>query len=729
MRQWMLTGILMLACAGSVAAGEGAKMSMWLRGVVADAAHNPRRAAEQQTMLTTVFVRTDGELSDATLTALGARRYAQLGDIAIVTVPVGQLEALAALQAVSRVEASEPAHVTMDVVPSVSNVTPVYESTDRHQAFTGDGVVMGVMDVGFDLTHPNFYNDATLSRYRIKAFWDQLAQGGDRERLPVGRDFTTAEAILAQGSATDGYTENHGTHTSGTAAGSGYDSPYRGVAFDSDIALVANAVTDDTAYVAREDLYLYTSATDALGFKYLFDYAAAQGKPCVASFSEGYTPYMDHDDQLYGDFIERLTGPGRIVVASAGNEGSALTYVDKPVGKSEAGAYLRVYRPNARYQVRADGDVSLALLAYEADGTPISTLRLATDQARGGSAVADTLFVETDTCAVVLTCYDMAFTEGQSVYQLELRGNRNLSDMARIALVVGNADCHAEIFGSGSSQLTFRDNDSRWTDATSGHNVLAPGCFPAVIAVGSTTHRVGFTNAQGIVIKDEHSADKGGLSYFSSTGPTMDGRVKPDVTAPGVFVISSLSSYHLENPSCYTYWDVKYFEALGRKYVWGAYSGTSMSAPVVAGVIALWLQAKPDLTRDDILGVLSRTCRHPQPELDYPNNRYGYGDIDAHAGLLDILGLTAVEAISQHQPQRCRLWAADGQLHLCFDARPAEPVTVSVYAADGGLRHQRVLTPADRELTVALPPLPGGVYAVQLTSNEKGVTGSQLVRL
>ena len=184
---------------------------------------------------------------------------------------------------------------------------------------------MGVMDVGFDLKHPTFSQEGTC---RISAFWDQLApQEGDA--LPVGCEYLTPQAISEKGCATDGLIQNHGTHTVGIAAGGGHDTNFRGVAFESDICLVNNAVTSDTSLIDNADFYKYTSATDALGFKYIFDYAERQHKPCVISFSEGYTPYIDQDDSLFAAFLGKMTGPGRILVASAGNESVLPTYMEK----------------------------------------------------------------------------------------------------------------------------------------------------------------------------------------------------------------------------------------------------------------------------------------------------------------------------------------------------------------------------------------------------------------
>ena len=60
-------------------------------------------------------------------------------------------------------------------------------------------------------------------------------------------------------------------NTLGIAAGCGYDSPYRGMAYESDICLVSNAVSDDEQFIDSTDYYKYTYATDALGFKYIMD--------------------------------------------------------------------------------------------------------------------------------------------------------------------------------------------------------------------------------------------------------------------------------------------------------------------------------------------------------------------------------------------------------------------------------------------------------------------------
>ena len=154
----------------------------------------------------------------------------------------------------------------------------------------------------------------------------------------------------------------------------------------------------------------------------------------------------------------------------------------------------------------------------------------------------------------------------------------------------------------------------------------------------------------------------GYITKFSSCGPTFDERVKPDVVAPGTNVVASYSSlFHPEKEV------VAYSDYEGERYPWGVQSGTSMSTPVVAGVIALWLQAKPDLTPQEVREVMQRSCRHPEEMYDYPNDVYGYGEIDAYRGLLEVLSLSGIEGISLHQPKGVQVFPVEGGLRLVFD--------------------------------------------------------------
>lgn len=733
---WEMTGILILVCSlyTSVAWAEGAnsKLSPWLRDAISARQQAKRRAPanEGEQRLTTVFLQTTETLTDEILSQYNCHIYAQLGDIAIATLPLDQVAALAQQPSVMRIEANQTAHTTMDTTAIVTHTQPAYTATAQHPAFTGDGVVVGLMDVGFDLTHPNFYSDATLSSYRIKAFWDQLAPRNGDSRFPVGREFTGADELLAQGCAVDGRKQTHGTHTLGIAAGSGYDTNYRGIAFGSDLCLVNNAVSNDIDLIDKADIDLYTSATDALGFKYIFDYADSQGKPCVASFSEGYTPYFDQDDLLYSTFLDRLCTPGHIIVVSAGNDGAARCYFEKPAEAASAGAFLFSSKKDSPYRLKADGPMLLHLHAYRGSGAPYASLHLNAAHFATDKSYTDTLFVDSDTCAVSITAMPSAFTgAGETIYHLNIHTNRPLYEL-NIALAVEGTGTHIEAFGRPS--YTFTDNSMapEWNDATYGHNILGPAYFPSVICVGSTSHRLGFWNYQGQYRDYSSGRVKGMRTLHSSMGPTISGLVKPDVMAPGDNIISSYSSYYEEsNPTASDIdSDVAHFELNGRTYAWNSNAGTSMACPVVAGVIALWLQAKPDLTRQQVLDIFSRTCRQPDATLDYPNNQYGYGEIDGYRGLLDILGIDGIDGISHHQPRHATICAHDGLLDIHFAQQPTTAVSISIVDMSGRCLYRQQLQPTGSHVTLSLPHIAAGIYAVQLTGDSH-ITGSQLIRL
>ena len=703
------------------------KMSAFVRHAAMAASHSSahRTAASDKRAITAFVQVTD----DNVLDQYGCRIYAKQDDIAIATIPLGCLTALASHPAVLRIEAGETSKPLMDTVPRICNILPAYHQLS--QAFTGKGVVLGLMDIGFDLTHPNFFNNSQLDEYRIKAFWDMLSQDTIGSTLPVGRDFVGPSAVLAHQRSVDGMTQTHGTHTLGIAAGSGYLSNYRGVAYESDICLVSNAVNDDIIYIDSADYYKFTTATDALGFKYLFDYAQQQNKPCVASFSEGYTANMDEDDRLYAEFLEKLTGPGRIIVVAAGNENRELTYAEKPLGKESAGAFIRCFNKTALYRMKADGPMAVRLYVYGQGSTPSHTLTMSSSDGRLDSLLTDTLFINNDTCAVSMSRYPSSFNEGETVYLLQLNTNRSVNNLPPLALVAEGKESRVEIYGSSTSALAQNATDPRWNAATSGRNILAPACFPAVICVGGTSHRLAITNDKGETIDASNTQLRGLRMRASSTGPSMNGLMKPDVTAPGYNIISSYSSFYMANePSAYNVnRTIETFDFQGRRYYWNAESGTSMSCPVVAGIIALWLQAKPTLTRQEVMDIFRRTCTHLDTSLNYPNNQYGFGEIDAYRGLLDILNGSNIPELSVHQPKAVAISAAAGCLLLQFSQLPSSPVSVRLYALSGTSLYNETLTPVSTSVSLSLPVLPAGIYAVQITSSEHLFTGSGIIRL
>lgn len=686
----------MCSVAVTTLADGRAKMSLLVRQAALMAATRHSTIAKAGTQgvasrpVITAFVRVDDYDGDgdgdgdydgayggaALLESRGCTVLASFGDIHIASVPVDRLESLAALDAVSRIEAGTSCSLAMDTTAAIVRATPVYAGdAPLPQSFTGSGVVVGLQDIGFDLTHPTFY-DRSMSFCRIRRFWDQLSEDTIGSDMYVGAEYTDADAIQAYGRSRDYALESHGTHTLGTAAGSGYDTAYRGIAYDSDICLVSNAVTLDTVYIAADDLYKYTTATDALGFKYIFDYAAETGQPCVISYSEGSRESFDEDEELYYAVLDSLVGPGRVIVAAAGNEGLAEGYIHKTAGQASVGTFIRSYVPYLYTKLLSADPFDITFTVY---GSTTASVTMSTaDIQAADSLYADSLTVDDFDYHIEVSSAPTFYDTTVIAYKLYIEKNVRAGITTTATTDMGGGQpVSIELTGSQADILVlrgtgyFRQNslNDAFTQGDYGYCVHCPGSAPAVVCAGASGWRTAATNHMGLTIGADFGTG-GHVASFSSTGPTVDGRIKPDVLAPGTNVVSACSSFFIEasaDDSTQMSYTTAFFDYNGRTYGWYNNNGTSMSTPVVAGVIALWLEADPTLSPTDIIDIISHTARTCDTALSYPNSTYGYGEIDAYDGLLYILGLSGVQraqhgSTGQGGVTAARVYTLDGRL-------------------------------------------------------------------
>jgi peptidase families S8 and S53 len=566
----------------------------------------------------------------------------------------------------------------MDTTRLVVNAEKVYTDEGLSQSYTGRGVVVGVQDIGFDLTHPNFYS-ADMSQYRIKALWDQLSRDTIGSTLYVGRDYVGRDALLELKHPIDGETQTHGTHTAGIAAGSGAEgngdiSPYRGMACDADLVLVDNAA-DNASLIDPKDYYKFTYATDALGFKYIFDYAERMHQPCVINFSEGSSQDFHGYDQLYYELLAKLIGPGRIIVSSAGNDGARNSYIHKNIGKERAGAFIMGNEKRFSCMAKSKQTFTFRVSVYDNVASPqivdISTVNVCNAQ---DSLLTDSLLVGGKKYIWRVLAYPNSYDARETAYDFQISSPSKLGDSPQVSLQVMGRDADIELYRmSGymfphSLDPVLDAGDCRYT-------IFSPSSSPDVICVGSTSYRTQFVNYLGEK-KVYDSGQKGIRSPFSAMGPTLDGRIKPDVMAPGQNIISSYSTFFINNPknvNASVKSDVRHFEYNGRTYAWNANAGTSMSAPVVTGAIALWLQADPTLTPADCLEIFAKTCSHYDTSLSYPNNLYGYGQIDVAAGLREVLrrkalGINTIGQKKVSEQYDNRIYLLDGRYVGTSDA-------------------------------------------------------------
>ena len=660
----------------------------------------------------------------ATIAEHGCRMVDSIGRIYIVQIPLTTVASLSRDKRVERIEAEPmPSMRGMDVTPGQIDATPVYAGIDLPQAFTGRGVAAGVFDNGFDFTHPAFRDDE--GRSRAQFYYDFCWQNEDGT---LGHAITSPEEILAYGHTHHERATLHGTHCMGVMAGRAVEGKYQGMAPEADLYVAHFSSTSGDFENQQEP----TSANCVLGFKYIFDEATKAGKPCVVSFSNGESYTFDHSHQLEGEALQALTGPGRIIVTCAGNDGYHSSYLEKPAEVYQAGTAIVGGVGGGMY---IDMDiitpvnqlVRLDFLSIRLVDTHIeNTIRFHTDS----------VLTLNDTCRLSTTVSmgDINLKVYRSTHQ-DQRGNvlHLHGDMPNVAYLTlcgalflltgdGPAWVYSDIKYCPFSNIS---GVPAYCYAGEGHSIWWPGTLPGLITVGATGYKSSFRNIAGELndeIGDLGASSPGLIARFSSQGPTTDGFIKPDVTAPGVSINAAFNGYvEMTERVRAELTDKVVYD--GKTYYYTAQSGTSMATPVVAGTIALWLQAKPDLTIEEIMKVLELTCTHPDSSMTYPNNVYGYGQIDAYRGLLHVLQLPqAIPSISQQQPFNAR-FGLEGRLLRVICDEDLHGACLTVFALNGSKAAET------RGSSIDLSALPTGVYAVQLTTNSPSTTGSTLIRL
>lgn len=674
---------------------------------------------------------------NALLQRHGADLLSRIGRVLVVRMPTTQVLPLADDPQVVRIEAERMPRPLLNMVPAQIGADRA-SATDNNlpQAFTGKGVVVGIVDSGFDFIHP-FFRDAD-GKTRITWAADYMN----------GKTYTTTEAVTSAMHSSDATKMYHGTHVAAIAAGSrvedaDWDKPtaYRGIATEADIA--EGAINSE---ITASGL---SSATSVQAFSDIFTYASEQGKPCVINYSLGDAMSFVDNRQLEEEAIGTLLQtPGRALVVASGNAGDTKRLAHKPAETTKGGCGV-CFNDYEQYGTFFGVELKLA------DNQTV-TLRY-TDggyQTNKGSKTVTAEELAQGTSFKLGTKQISAQTKGKSddgynVVYLTAGLTTTFLTSERILITIeggGDAWIYADPLCAQLENIAAMEGHSLAID---GYSVAWPAMMPQVVTVGNVAHRfqiVTMANkyaSQGGVVTPtdltdmESTKGEGYLARSSSVGPTLSGDIKPDVCAPGVNIVSA-QNFFIDDDTYYALagWDIA---ALDTEYeTWGglsgyfhimAQTGTSMSAPAVTGAIALWLQADPTLTTEGIKDIIAHSSRQPDSELNYPNNQYGYGEIDAYQGLLYMLGLTAIKDLSQHQPARAAIRLDGRQLNIGFaDGCTPEKCTVRIYSTDGRLLFTKAENPA-ANVTISLDSLPQGVYAVQVSTADKQTTGSTLIRL
>jgi len=699
----MLSMLLLLGMTDMAA--QTFKLSGDLRGMLTEdvaAAHGERgrlarKTPDSPSRLTLIMKVIDAQQMTQVCDDYDMLMVTDLGHIAVVDVPVSQIVKAAADPRVVRMEKEGGFHLCLDEARIVANVNPVTNGdSPLPQAYTGKGVIVGVLDAGVQYNHPTFLDANGQPRFR--KVWDFDDKDGQPEPVVL----TNAADILARKysySTCNGIgATNHGSHVAGIATGSGR---YRGMAPESDI-LFADAAVDplsERAYELYSD-YLLTSV------KNMTDYATEHQQPLVVNISLGNNLGFSTETKLLQEAFGLLTGPGRIIVAANGNEGNpeeSKSYFHSGSNLTESIIFKgRTMPMNFDIIWKTGGALSFSLDIWM--GAENNTETFSTTQLVDGMLPA-----------VERSAYKMSFLQlddapdGKHIYKL-----RFVPKGANMPFDITASVTAEQSFEAFCKMLNiFHADPIEGCTISNAYTSVVPGVFPNVIAVGNYCNRVlpndYYDDGFGNIVTDVQT---GVMNPSSSWGPTWDGRNKPDVSAPGS-IISSGNCYNPNNDEeAIEKYDIAGSDA---KETWVGQFGSSQASPTVAGIVALWLQAKPNLTPDDVLSVIKSTSHAIEP---IPNNHSGAGVIDAYAGLCKILGLsTAIPTLSKNQPEHVT-FRLGGDVLYADGADDGTPVTV--YSLSGTVLQNTTV----RQGCISLSGIHQGVYAVQL-----GKLGSTLIRL
>ena len=257
--------------------------------------------------------------------------------------------------------------------------------------------------------------------------------------------------------------------------------------------------------------------------------------------------------------------------------------------------------------------------------------------------------------------------------------------------------------GAGNMGAQFtRGRSLAYTAGDNAYGIGEPACAEGCISVAA--HHSDGTRPNG-------EPNYGYLAPFSSKGPVLDGRHKPDLSAPGVNVVSSLNFYTTEvYPSVmtYTYAD--------RTYIWAKMSGTSMSCPAVTGIAALVLEANPNLSARHVRDILIKTTRNddvtgPLHERDSISDEWGWGKVDALAAVNEALAHVDIrDADEKWFAKSLQLYPNPASSSVTVLTGSHSPEQVTVYTIDGrAIITQEVVM----EGKIDVSRLPHGVYIVK----------------
>jgi subtilisin family serine protease len=515
--------------------------------------------------------------------------------VLVANLDVAKIEKLKDVAGVRRVEAPQEFHINLETARG--RTTRLDEALKAPGAATGKGVVVGVIDTGVDWSHQDFIDDAGDSRLELFIHARRLPDSLESETKEFDREkLKAALKALAAGKKADvplGDANGHGTHCASIAAGNGRASKgrFRGVAPDASLVGVRSEPLLDAHIIE--------------GIRRIFQ--QANGRPAVVNLSLGGHLGAHDGTAAIEQAITSETGPGRIVVVAAGNEGEDQIHWSGALTQGQDLIIpFRVMDPSSQFVdvwIARGDDVDIVVEDpdgnwFAPDGAP--------HLGPAGELIADSR-IDQFNQDHNLTVFVAGGVAG-SRWQIRLTPQRVV---------------HGEVHAWGGTSDPAVPASIFPTTSDFGFTVGIPATGERAISVASFVSRA-TTPVKGAKAAKAAAGvlKEGGLSPFSSLGPTRIGDQRPDIAAPGQFITAALAAgSHLAKDS----------RLASRRDAKGHYitiQGTSMAAPFVAGAIALMLEREPRLDPAEIRQRLRATASRDESIGRVWHRGFGYGRID-----------------------------------------------------------------------------------------------------
>lgn len=602
-----------------------------------------------------IAVRGGGDLSSAGFVRRGAGQGAMHGEAQVLSlakiVAVPDCQAVSALRpALLPGEPPDPTHRIRR--PTIARGEEGKPGSFDHQGLTGKGVVIGIIDTGIDWKHKDFVRpDGTSRILMLYDMWDDTwtesngAAGSkppmDFKGKPLGTVYTNAQinaALAGKGEVNSRDIIGHGTACAGVAAGT--SDLYPGIAPGADLIVVKAFRDSGNVFVDYH-----------LAVKWVLEEADALGKPCVVNLSLG-----GHDSAHDGSadeetFLDGLVGPGkpgRAICVAAGNEGRDSFHAGGVFGPLRKGQNDIESAPvelfvSERTELTAFFDSrdewGLAIVGLDGflvNGSDPLCLSLSyTGTARQLKGALNDMRVpdaeykgglwKSSAPAGAPKDFNDYFSKGEYVSVSRV----GTTDRVQISLWPGKY----ELYGFGATEtvssgrfdvyLPFTRDGSFGKGMEPAFLIGSPGNAANVITVGAYDFRDKWLNKDGEETKNNMTL--GSISNFSSAGYRRDGRIKPDICAPGRYAISALSEgCRMSRGADGAPASLK----ISKDGTHIAWAGTSAASPYAAGVVALMLEANPKLDAARIADILRSTRAEDMGTGRTPNAAWGHGKLD-----------------------------------------------------------------------------------------------------